>query len=76
MIKIEITTFPKLKGLFSKWYCPKCNSILKRKEVKYREEYKGLYSEYWFICLRCGNTSGVKMLNKRIEEIVLQHKNK
>lgn len=60
--------FERFKGLFSKWYCPNCNRILKRKDVKYQEKFYGHYSTYWFRCLKCGS-KGAKTINKRLEEI-------
>lgn len=61
-----------LKSLFIfKWYCPDCNSILKRRDVKYQSEFKGYYSIYWFRCLKCGSKMAMP-LKERLEEIAIK----
>ena len=59
----------RLKGLFGKWYCPDCNSILPRRLVKYQTQSRGYYSVYWFRCLNCGKTN-VITLSERLVEII------
>lgn len=69
---MEFRLFPRLKGLFSKWYCPRCKKILKRSNVKYKSGFRGYYSEFWFMCLSCGNNRGVKTVNEKLEEMILE----
>lgn len=66
----------RLKGLFSKWHCAECNSIMSRRDVKYQEEFCGHYTSYWFRCLCCGSTKDIKPINERIEQIIIQTTNK
>lgn len=60
----------RFKGLFQKWHCAECNRILSRKDVKYQEEFRGLYTAYWFRCLKCGSNKDVKPINERMCEII------
>lgn len=62
--------FERFTGLFSKWHCNNCNTVLKRKDVKYRSQFCGHYTKYWFHCLNCGSDEDVVTLKQREEEVV------
>lgn len=68
---MEFKLFPRLYGMFSRWYCPKCKSKLKRRDVKYQSEFRGIYTVNWFMCLKCGNKDNVEAINDAIERMVL-----
>ena len=68
--------FKRFIGVFSEWHCKECNSIMKRKDVKYRSEFHGHYSRYWFVCLKCGSSKDVVPLKEREKEVVCKVCNK
>ena len=61
--------FERFIGAFDEWHCKECNSIIKRKDVKYRSEFCGYYTRYWFVCLKCGSKDVVP-LKERVKEVV------
>lgn len=61
-------------NLFSKWYCPDCNSVLKRKNIKYQSDFNGMYTTYWFRCLKCGETHA-RTYNSALKELLLKNYN-
>lgn len=64
--------FGRFTGLFKEWHCKSCNTILKRKDIKYKTEFCGYYTRYWFMCLKCGSHDDVTTLKQRQKQIILE----